>query len=351
MFIKRKDGSIEDSNGKVICFSIERFKKDICEGNCCFICGVSTSQAKFNKEHILPNWLLRRYKLHDRTIILPNRTKFAYGKYVVPCCQSCNSLMGEKIERPVQELLTQGYEAVTNHLNTHGPWLFFVWFSNIYIKTHLKDKNFRIDRDLREEDYKISDLYEWEELHHVHCLSRIFYTSCSINPKILGSFLVFKAEVNNFEEKFDYMDLYYEKTLLLRVEDICFIVVLNDSGISQIVLEETLKKISGALSTIQLREIFARIAHINFCIEKRPIYHSEYKDKPEHLEISAILPGKIILTEQGKLGDILYDCTKDYFAQMTNPNIEFIKDHVRQGKYTFLFDSEGDFITNSMELL
>jgi len=31
---------------------------------------------------------------------LPNGASVSYGSYTVPCCKSCDSLMGEKIEEP-----------------------------------------------------------------------------------------------------------------------------------------------------------------------------------------------------------------------------------------------------------
>lgn len=116
MFIETNDGSIEDQDGRVIWFSIDRFIKDIGEGDCCFICGASPSQTEFNKEHILPKWILKRYDLLSRTITLPNETSFRYNQYTVPCCQQCNSLMGEKIEQPIRELINQGFNAVAEHL-------------------------------------------------------------------------------------------------------------------------------------------------------------------------------------------------------------------------------------------
>jgi hypothetical protein len=46
----------------------ERFIEDICLGDCCFICGAKPDEKPFNNEHILPDWVLRRYDLFARTI-------------------------------------------------------------------------------------------------------------------------------------------------------------------------------------------------------------------------------------------------------------------------------------------
>jgi hypothetical protein len=94
-----QDGSIVNRAGKVIFFSTQRFVDDICLGDCCFICGARPEDKPFNNEHILPEWLLRRYDLFSRTITLPNDRTFRYDRYTVPCCVDCNKLMGKVICR------------------------------------------------------------------------------------------------------------------------------------------------------------------------------------------------------------------------------------------------------------
>jgi len=73
--------------------------------------------------------------------------------------------MGLEIETPISELVARGYDAVSRYLVREGPWLFFIWFNLIFIKTHLKDKSVRLHQDRRKPDDRISDHYTWEELH------------------------------------------------------------------------------------------------------------------------------------------------------------------------------------------
>jgi len=74
-----------DKEGKILFYSLEDFKGQIVEGNDCFICGVSRGVKEFNDEHILPEWLLRRYNLYNNKIFLPNGASVKYGKYKIPC--------------------------------------------------------------------------------------------------------------------------------------------------------------------------------------------------------------------------------------------------------------------------
>jgi hypothetical protein len=88
--VKTTDGSIENSDGKVIFFSFDRFMSDIVLGNRCFVCGISPKVAAFNDEHVLPDWLLRKYRLHQKTITLPNRSTFRYGGFTVSDAPAAN---------------------------------------------------------------------------------------------------------------------------------------------------------------------------------------------------------------------------------------------------------------------
>jgi hypothetical protein len=354
MFIETNDGSIEDKNGRVIYFSIDRFIRDIGEGDRCFICGANRSKTEFNDEHILPKWILKRYDLFSRIITLPNETSFRYDQYTVSCCQQCNSLMGEKIEQPVRELINQGFSAVAEHIQkNNGYWLFFIWLNLIFLKTHLKDKSLKLHRDSRQGNGMISDFYTWERLHHVHCIARSFYTGCKLDfNKVMGSFLLLTAKIEDYYEKFDYIDLHDSKAVLLRLDDICFITILNDSCFSLNCFQNYHELISGALSPIQLREILAHLAFINLNLKERPKFYSKTDLKREHYKISANVPEQIAIDnyEQSDFGVILDYCCKGYLDQDANPEIEFIKQQVKQGKYTFLVDEKNRFISDSMKL-
>ena len=152
------DGSVVDSRGRILYFSCPRFISDICQGNDCFICGAKPNTVGFNNEHILPDWVLRRYNLHNRVITLPNGRGFRYGEFKIPCCIECNKIMGTKFEAPISELFSKGHSAVSQELKDNGPLKLFCWMSLIFLKAHLKDTllNFHFDR--RKGDMKMGEL-------------------------------------------------------------------------------------------------------------------------------------------------------------------------------------------------
>ena len=94
-------GRVVDSKDRIIFFPLDQFKRDICRTDNCFICGRSENETMFNKEHILPDWLLKKHNLYSETITMLNEKQIKYGSYVIPCCVECNSDMGRIIEQPI----------------------------------------------------------------------------------------------------------------------------------------------------------------------------------------------------------------------------------------------------------
>ncbi len=98
MWMRTEDGSVVDDTGRVIYFGLEWFVRDIGLGDRCFICGASPSDVPFNNEHVIPEWILRRFGSFDRSLTLPNGTSMRYDRYTVPCCAARDGLMGRVIE-------------------------------------------------------------------------------------------------------------------------------------------------------------------------------------------------------------------------------------------------------------
>jgi hypothetical protein len=127
MWRRTEDDSVLDDAGKVIYFSLERFVRDIALGDCCFVCCASPADVPFNNEHVIPEWILRRFALFDRFLTLPNGASTRYDRYTVPCCVACNDLMGRAIEQPTSALTEGGYDAVQAWCEQHGESICLGW--------------------------------------------------------------------------------------------------------------------------------------------------------------------------------------------------------------------------------
>lgn len=61
------------------------------------------SGKKMNKEHIFPQWLLRRTKT-EKDIIPSPYGEMPAGRLTVPLCEDCNSELGKNLETPVSKV-------------------------------------------------------------------------------------------------------------------------------------------------------------------------------------------------------------------------------------------------------
>jgi len=290
MFYRMPDESILDARGRMLYFSPKRFINDICNGNRCFICGARPTDKPFNDEHILPDWILSRYDLYGKWIVLPSGQARMYGSYKIPCCRECNSAMARTFEDRISVLIDQGFDAVVQHVETHGPQLIFSWLCLIFVKTHLKDREFRIHQDRRKGDEKITSWYDWEKLHHIHCIARSFYSGCDIEQAVYGSLFFLQLDGGWKDAPFDFKDLYNAQAMLLRLGNIAIIAVLSDGRAAEKILGHNLSCLPVPLLPIDLRDYLALCADLNVRLSEPPQFISDFRNSERRYVMTAHVP-------------------------------------------------------------
>jgi hypothetical protein len=333
------DGSIERPDGSMAWFSIPRFAKDICEAGHCFVCGKSPSDVAFNDEHVIPRWLLRRHELFDLQITLPNSKYLRYRSYTVPCCVACNSLLGRDVEEPIRNLVESGYEAVRRHLIDEGPRLLFCWMALLFLKTHLKDRQLHWHLDRRKGEIRIGDAYEWESLHHIHCLARSLIQPSILTSDAIGSVLCIRPAPEE-DAQFDYGDVLEPKTVLLRTGDVALLCVLNDACGAWTFFQPVFARLAQLPHSLQLREMAAHLAFLNVCLKDRPSFHTSFLPTGEQI-ISATVPSVAELRPggDGEFGALLWHfCAGPLVG---SPEWDKIQEPLREGRYSFLVDRDG----------
>ncbi|WP_298127160.1 hypothetical protein [Brevundimonas sp.] len=269
-----QDGAIVSGDGRIMLFQCERFIRDICEGNCCFVCGARPDEKVFNDEHIVPNWILRRYRLHDKLITLPTGERRRYSGYKVPCCEPCNRHLGATIETPVSKLLAGDFATVAGRLDEQGREMLFTWLCLLFLKVHLKDAHVPVYQDQRKGGARIGHDYDWADLHHVHAVARTPYTGATLEPEVIGSLQIFEIAKQTMEGDYDYLDFTDAQTMLVRLGRIGIVATLNDSTAAESVWSERFDLIEGPISDLQLREVAAMFAHANRGLIERPVFQT-----------------------------------------------------------------------------
>lgn len=345
------DGSIISKDGRILFMSAERFARDICEGSCCFICGIPNGEAEFNDEHILPQWLLRRHDLHNASITLPNGQTQKYASYTIPCCKSCNSLLAKELEDPVSRAFAGGSEVLSNFIMNGGHHPLFIWMASIFLKIHLKDAKLRHHLNRQQGDASIAEEsgYAWNLFHHLHCVVRSVYTGARISSAAYGSLATFAASAADGMPHFDLVDLSLAQTLALRVGEVAVFAIFDDACGCLNGLHSIIDRIKGPLNRVQFRELAAHFGCCNIHLENRPAFKTLVRDREEPLVL--ILGRHDLETKFSNRDKKLFG---QFFSQaigLTTPPMEGkeaqeVRGLIERAEISFLFDSSGKFIAN-----
>lgn len=353
MYVDIESKNVVSDAGKILVYTVSNFIQSICESDNCFVCGAGRSEKEFNDEHIIPRWVLKRFSLFDEKITLPNGVPFQYGKYVIKCCSECNTFLGNNVESVIATGLNGKYEESLVFFNENRE-LVFVWLCLLVTKTHLKDKFFKYD--MRKPN-KIGEMYNWESLHHIHCVARSVFTGCRINQSVIGTMLLFPCHQYENLESFDYMDRFDAGVVSVRLGGYFILAVLNDRGIVKELLKSRLDRITGPLQVIQARELFARACEANLRINDRPRYYTFKSRGESFLQIDTIRQSRISVSafREDVLGAFMYGLIDKLLVSSDNPvfgeETRLQREAVKNGQWTYLFDEEGRFLNGQLQFV
>ncbi|APG62888.1 hypothetical protein LPB140_08905 [Sphingorhabdus lutea] len=341
-------------------FSVDEFVDRICGTDCCFICGEARGNVKFNDEHIIPRWVLKRYGLFDRNITLPNGKQHKYGTYKMPCCKECNSLLGKLIEDPMREMLAGGFDAVNIQLRDpkNGPLrikALYAWLCLLFIKTHLKDRMLREHLNYNKGKAKIADQYIWEMQHHIHCVARMPYVRGDIGPEVIGTLLWYRIKDEMMVDQFDYFDLTNDQTVVLRLGDVGLIAVLTDAGAAKHALKNIIMETAGqTLTMVQLRELAARLALASRQLINKPNFFTavDRRDNQENVRICAerAATANFEAIDYDQLGEIMLFSLEGFIDNLdigVAVDREEKRERIRRGDCSFIFDENMKFMNRT----
>jgi len=256
----------------------EAFESLVKDNSTCFLCGINRSDSK---EHIVPDWILKRFDLRSQKASLPNHQKVRYYGYKVPCCKTCNAAMGLELEQPISKLFKQGYEAVGDHIKTKGPNRLISWLALLYIKKVVNDYRISVDPKYpKNNEPAPTSIAEVDTLHHVYCLARTFLSKATWEPGSGGSFVMLPVEKLPGKGHFDHGDLHINKIRgsFLIYDDFCLISMFNDGGYVVGNLGDSLSKLPEPLTPKQVRETFCHFVYTASRLTNRPQFSCTVSD-------------------------------------------------------------------------
>lgn len=350
MFIVTDTDKTINPSGEVIYYPFDDFYKEIVEADSCFICGVfrESGDKKFNDEHIIPQWLLRRFGLYNEKIRLPNNELVKYSSQTLPCCVECNSDLAKVYETPLSNILKPKYNDFKASVTQDDAKLIFKWLSLIFIKNHLKGKERRFELDRRIESSTIADTFDWGPMHHVWCVARSYYSQADIGELVYGTMIAIPIVEEGGNCDFDYMDSHSTRVIAVKIGDYAIVAILDDAKFFSSVYEDFIDKIKGKqLSFIQLREVVSRMEAVNININNRPIFKSfinmqgKYKIDVEFNGEAKLHDLKDCVHTPGNFLKYHIESRPDLNLNLSPKEMKLIE----KNELNFLFDAKGDFMS------
>lgn len=136
---------------------------------------------------------------------------------------------------------------------------------------------------------------------------------------------------------------------MLRLGSFAFVVSFNDGGGAVQFLKQKLIRITDQVSGLQLRELSTELAFLNVHLKAHPTFESHF-DLARELHR---LEGKPVDIELGELdysirGKFMHYVFRDMLGKLKSPkfNDAALEDQLLAGRLTFLFDENGEFVTD-----
>jgi len=248
-YIRNLDGDAIHIRGDV-------FMDQCATGLACFLCGKAKSgdDSEFDREHVIPKWLLKTSELLAATIIMPNHQRVRYSRLTVPCCKHCNKRLACVFENPISIGHKNSIYRLAKLFARNDFELSHKWSSLILLKFALHDMKWR--RDVSDPNSpSIASFYDWNEIHHLSCIARTAISGFDIHPDAIGSILIVRTEEFNFNLTTNMHPL----SIMLSIDGLCLISVPCDGTYAAKLHRDLVRRIQGlALSRFQSLELFCR---------------------------------------------------------------------------------------------
>ena len=238
--------------------------------NHCFLCGKKLNNKNKTQEHIFPDWLLNKFKLKDKNLILPNSTVIQYKKIKIPCCNICNNQELAGLEKIISEAVINGYK----HFIKLHEILIFQWLSKILYELSYLDLRLPRDRS-KVNSLKILNKKIFEEnLETCHIFLQSLKKKTIFRKPPPWSIFVFNIKkYKNDKDNFDFMDNPSTLSIGIRMGDIGIVACLQDNHAQYIVTKKSVKKIQKVkIHPIQFREIVAKHFYLSTLLNRTPKY-------------------------------------------------------------------------------
>ena len=259
-------------DGDAIYIRADVFVDQCAKGLACFVCGKSRSgnELEFDREHVIPQWLLRAADLYSSAIVMPNGQSFGFRKLTIVRCARCNKKMARAFEDPLADGHKISLQVLGSLFADNDFDLSHKWSALILLKLALHGMKWRSDVT-DPSSPPIGGAYDWNEIHHLSCIARTAISGFDVHPDAIGSILIKSSD----DSGFDLMTNMDPLSLMIRLDGLCLISVPCDGTYAAKLHRALIRRLADfSLGGLELMELFCRYTSAASLLKPRLVFET-----------------------------------------------------------------------------
>ena len=223
---------------------------------------------------VFSEWLIKRYALHEKTMMMLAENRVSYSDLKVPCAPEVIKNHLAPLERIIQTAFESGYDSVKQL-----PRLpLFQWMAKLMYGVLYNDMVHGIEQmKKKNESFKISPLLA-KKFGNLHSMLQSVIQPMEFEKFQPWSIEIFK--VNYSTDLFNYKDETKNINFSLGMNGFGVVACLQDNGENEIFHKDLLDKIGDhILHPIQFEEVCARYLYSNYLLNTSKIYQFEESEQ------------------------------------------------------------------------
>ena len=258
--------------------------------NICFLTG-----KKLNPEHIqyvsaFPTWLLERYQISNRYILMIEENRIKYKDMVLPASAEVVEAFNE-LDKKTQEAFEGGFET----MNQLPDLVIFQWMARVLYGVLYQEFIHTMGKHAMEEkDFKLSDLMKTKFRYLLYMLQSVLYPT-QFKDFSPWSIVRYRSKIS--KDILNYKDETRKLNFCLGMKDFGIIACLQDNGEVLKYNKHIVEKIGDTvLHPIQFEELYGRFMYANYLLKDNPKYIITEEDNQITYELPADTPKAIFET-------------------------------------------------------
>lgn len=248
-------------------------------GDRCFFSGDEVGEDE--KISVFPRWIIDRYQLEDKFLVMLNWNRFKYGELFIPCSAEAR----QKVQQ-MEDTIERAFEAGYDQVKKLDEDLIFLWMTKISLGILYHDIRYSMELGRkRARPFKLSPLLT-RKFSQLHYMLQSLVKPLRWTKKPYSMVL---KKLNYSKDIFNLRDETHNLNFSLGMNGFGLIACLQDMGYNLRYHEKLLKKMdSHPLHAIQFEELCVKFVYSNFLLHQNKGW--EVKKEEHEIVLSPVDP-------------------------------------------------------------